>query len=168
MFIGTVLLAAMWGTSLNGWVIMYALSLLIFGIGVGGGYPMTSITAMEGIHGINTSLDDRLHRGRNVLLAFLMQGWGQLINQAVLIILLLIFHAGGNPQSRCTIYLPRFFRLHCNLPSWPSLYSGLQTQERRSILSGEQETIQRHRLRYTFSSSRQSALLTSSPATSLC
>ena len=97
MFIGTVLLTAMWGTSLNGWVIMYAISLLIFGIGVGGEYPMTSITAMEGVHGQGTSRNDKLHRGRGVLLAFLMQGWGQLINQGVLIVLLLIFHHGGSP-----------------------------------------------------------------------
>lgn len=97
MFLGTVLLTAMWGTTLNGWVIMYAISLLVFGVGVGGEYPMTSITAMEGVHGEQTSRNDKLHRGRGVLLAFLMQGWGQLVNQAVLIILLLIFHSGGNP-----------------------------------------------------------------------
>lgn len=76
---------------------MYALSLLVFGIGVGGEYPMTSVTAMEGVHGEGTSRNDKLHRGRSVLLAFLMQGWGQLINQAVLIVLLLIFHHSGNP-----------------------------------------------------------------------
>lgn len=97
MFIGTALLTVMWGTSLNGWVIMYALSLLMFGIGIGGGCPMTSTSAIEGIHGQGTSRDDKLHRGRNVLLAFLMQGWGQPINQAVLIVLLLLFHSGANP-----------------------------------------------------------------------
>jgi MFS family permease len=97
MFLATVMLTAMWGTTLNGWVICYALSLLIFGIGVGGEYPMTSTTAMEGVHGHNSSRNDKLHRGRSVLLAFLMQGWGQLLNQGVLILLLLIFHSGGNP-----------------------------------------------------------------------
>jgi MFS family permease len=39
--------------------------------------------------------EDRLHRGRKVTMAFLMQGWGQLINQALLIVLLLIFHHGS-------------------------------------------------------------------------
>lgn len=101
MALGLVLLTAMWGTTLNGWVIMYAWSLFIYGIGVGGEYPMTSTTALEykrvgGNHAENAR-DDRLHRGRNVVLAFLMQGWGQLFNQAVLIVLLLIFHGGGNP-----------------------------------------------------------------------
>src|SRR5208282_2394795 len=42
-------------------------------------------------------LADRMHRGRNVLLAFTMQGWGQLANQSILILGLLIFHGGGNP-----------------------------------------------------------------------
>jgi Sugar (and other) transporter len=96
MLLGTVLLTGMWGTTFNGWIICYALSLLFYSIGVGGEYPMTSTRAMEG-GTTNTSTGDKLHRGRNVALAFTMQGWGQLINQAVLIIFLLIFHGGGNP-----------------------------------------------------------------------
>src|SRR5579862_578493 len=92
MFIGTILLTAMWGTSLNGWVIMYGFSLMIYSFGVGGEYPMTSTRAMEG-----DSAGDKLHRGRNVLLAFLMQGWGQLANQVVLLVCLLAFHGGGSP-----------------------------------------------------------------------
>lgn len=101
MFLGLVMLTAMWGTSLNGWVICYGWSLFIYGFGVGGEYPMTSSTAMEykakgGSAAINQR-DDKLHRGRNVVLAFLMQGWGQMFNQVVLIVLLLVFHGGGNP-----------------------------------------------------------------------
>jgi len=91
------MLTGMWGVSLYGWTVMYAISLLIFGFGVGGEYPMTSITAMEGVKGQGTTKDDRLHRGRSVLLAFLMQGWGQLANQVVLIIVMLIFHHNGTP-----------------------------------------------------------------------
>ena len=42
--------------------------------------------------------DDRLHRGRKVTSAFLMQGWGQFLNQVILILLLIIFNSGsGNP-----------------------------------------------------------------------
>ena len=52
---------------------------------------------MEGIHGQPSNRTDRLHRGRTTLLAFLMQGWGQLINQVVLILALLIFNSGGRP-----------------------------------------------------------------------
>jgi len=91
------MLTAMWGVTLSGWTICYAISLLVFAVGVGGEYPMTSVTAMEGIHGEGEARADKLHRGRSVLLAFLMQGWGQLINQVVLIVALLVFHGGGKP-----------------------------------------------------------------------
>ena len=97
MFIGTILLTSMWGVTLSGWSIMYGISLFFFSIGVGGEYPMTSSTAMEGIHGATTSRNDRLHRGRSVALAFLMQGWGQLGNQLVLIVVMLVFNHSINP-----------------------------------------------------------------------
>lgn len=50
------------------------LSQFFYGIGVGGEYPMTSTTAMESKVMIGSQTDDKLHRGRNVVLAFLMQG----------------------------------------------------------------------------------------------
>lgn len=92
MTLGSVMLTAMWGTSLQGWVICYAWSLFIYGIGVGGEYPMTSTRAMEASSGAGAGASDRMHRGRKVALAFLMQGWGQFANQAVLIVALLAFH----------------------------------------------------------------------------
>lgn len=52
---------------------------------------------MEGVHGQPSNRTDRLHRGRTTLLAFLMQGWGQLVNQVVSILALLIFNSGGSP-----------------------------------------------------------------------
>lgn len=99
MFVGLLMLTASWGTTLNGWVICYAWSLFFYGIGVGGEYPMTATAAMENATGSGrvSTKEDRLHRGRNVTSAFLMQGWGQLFNQGILIVLLLIFHGGGNP-----------------------------------------------------------------------
>jgi hypothetical protein len=45
-----------------------------------------------------------LHRGRNVTMAFLMQGWGQFVNQVLLILLLLIFnHGQGAPPYNVTL-----------------------------------------------------------------
>lgn len=41
--------------------------------------------------------EDRLHRGRKVTLAFLMQGWGQFFNQVLLIVCMFIFNRTGNP-----------------------------------------------------------------------
>ncbi|TNY17701.1 major facilitator superfamily domain-containing protein [Rhodotorula diobovata] len=95
MLIGSILLTGVWGTSLNAWVIAYGWSLFIYGIGVGGEYPMTGTKALEqNIVGPAGAREDRLHRGRNVVGAFLMQGWGQVFNQCSLLILLMIFHSG--------------------------------------------------------------------------
>lgn len=100
MFIGLIMLVAAWGTTTNGWVICYVWSLFFYGIGVGGEYPMTATSGMENAVGSGkiSTKEDRLHRGRKVTSAFLMQGWGQFFNQVLLILLLLIFHHGsGNP-----------------------------------------------------------------------
>jgi hypothetical protein len=61
---------------------------------------MTATSGMENAVGSGkvSTKDDRLHRGRKVTSAFLMQGWGQFLNQIILIVLLLVFHHGsGNP-----------------------------------------------------------------------
>ena len=100
MFIGLLMLTAAWGVTQNGWVICYTWSLFFYGIGVGGEYPMTATSGMENAVGSGkvSTKEDRLHRGRKVTSAFLMQGWGQFFNQVILILLLLIFHHGdGNP-----------------------------------------------------------------------
>lgn len=58
---------------------------------------------MEGSgRGKNASTGDKLHRGRKVQLAFLMQGWGQLFNQFILIFLLLTFHSQATPPYTLT------------------------------------------------------------------
>ena len=100
MFIGLIMLVCSWGVTQNGWIICYTWSLFFYGIGVGGEYPMTATSGMENAVGSGkiSTKEDRLHRGRKVTSAFLMQGWGQFANQVLLILLLLIFHHGsGNP-----------------------------------------------------------------------
>jgi MFS family permease len=99
MFLGLIWLTAAWGSTLNGWVACYAWALFFYGIGVGGEYPMTATAAMENAVGSGrvSTRDDRLHRGRKVTMAFLMQGWGQVFNQVILIVLLLIFHHSSKP-----------------------------------------------------------------------
>lgn len=121
MFTGTLLLCASWGASLQGWVIMYAISLLWYGIGVGGEYPMTSSMAMEGKRYRHSSTADKLHRGRAVSLSFLMQGWGQLANQGALIICLLIFHGGsGAPYTELSTQYT--FRVQFGLVAFVTLW----------------------------------------------
>ncbi|KAF1986098.1 phosphate transporter HvPT2 [Aulographum hederae CBS 113979] len=96
MFIGLLMLTASWGVTQNGWVICYAWSLFFYSVGVGGEYPMTATSGMENATGSGkvSTKEDRLHRGRKVTSAFLMQGWGQFANQIILIILLVITTGG--------------------------------------------------------------------------
>ena len=67
--------------------------------------------------GVSEMREDRLHRGRKVTLAFLMQGWGQFINQVILVILLLAFNGGegGPPYSVTATHW--IFRLSFAIPA---------------------------------------------------
>jgi len=124
MFIGLIMLTASWGVTLNGWVICYVLSLLFYGIGVGGEYPMTATSGMENAVGsgkVSTS-EDRLHRGRKVTSAFLMQGWGQFLNQALLILLLLIFHHGSGDPPYSKVAAQWTFRVSFAIPAAGTLW----------------------------------------------
>ncbi|KAK0765343.1 hypothetical protein N5P37_001269 [Trichoderma harzianum] len=104
MFIGLLMLTASWGNSLQGWVICYAWSLFFYSLGVGGEYPITATSSLESAvtAGKLSTKEDRLHRGRRVTMAFLMQGWGQFVNQVLLIVLLVIFNhgKGGPPYTK--------------------------------------------------------------------
>ncbi|CAK7271901.1 hypothetical protein SEPCBS57363_004859 [Sporothrix epigloea] len=151
MFIGLIMLTASWGLTLQGWVICYAWSLFFYSYGVGGEYPMTATSSMEGAVGAGrlSTRDDRLHRGRKVTMAFLMQGWGQLFNQGLLIVLLLIFHHGDGdpPYSLSTVQWT--FRLSFAFPAvgtlWlayyrtykmPNASRALQIVKKRSNVTG--------------------------------
>ncbi|KAL3162223.1 hypothetical protein ABBQ32_009926 [Trebouxia sp. C0010 RCD-2024] len=98
ILIGVILLTVSNGPTINGWVIMYAWAQFIFGVGIGGEYPMTSTRATE--ESEQTRQYAQRHRGRKVMLAYTMQGWGQFINLSVLLLLLNIFnHHGHGPYS---------------------------------------------------------------------
>ncbi|KAJ9137968.1 Mfs transporter [Pleurostoma richardsiae] len=124
MFVGLLMLTASWGLDLEGWVICYAWSLFFYSFGVGGEYPITATSSMENAVGAGktSTREDRLHRGRKVTMAFLMQGWGQLINQGLLIILLLIFHHGSGdpPYSKTSVQWT--FRLSFAIPAVGTLW----------------------------------------------
>nr|UJH94480.1 PTH1-2 [Starmerella bombicola] len=123
MFVGLLMLTAMWGTSLNGWVICYAWSLFFYSIGVGGEYPMTATSGMERSRFTQHELkQDRLHRGRRVVSAFSMQGWGQLLNQAFLIILLIIFHHGSGKSPYSKVAVQWTFRVSFAIPAVGTLW----------------------------------------------
>ncbi|KAF4980952.1 hypothetical protein FZEAL_3147 [Fusarium zealandicum] len=124
MFLGLVMLTASWGLTLQGWVICYAWCLFFYGIGVGGEYPITATSSLEGAStgGKLSTREDRLHRGRRVTTAFLMQGWGQFVNQVVLIALLAIFNNGQSspPYSKSAAQFT--FRLSFAFPAIGTLW----------------------------------------------
>ncbi|KAI1497353.1 major facilitator superfamily domain-containing protein [Biscogniauxia marginata] len=124
MVLGLVMLTGSWGLTLQGWVIMYAWSLFVYGIGVGGEYPITATSSMENAvtSGKLSTRDDRLHRGRKVTMAFLMQGWGQFVNQVVLIVLLLIFNRGSGEPPYSVTAAQYTFRLSFAFPAIGTLW----------------------------------------------
>lgn len=124
MTIGLVMLTASWGVTQNGWVICYVLSLFFYGVGVGGEYPMTATSGMENAVGSGkvSTKEDRLHRGRKVTSAFLMQGWGQFLNQSLLILLLLIFHHGSGDPPYSEVAAQWTYRVSFAIPAVCTLW----------------------------------------------
>ncbi|KAH7326692.1 putative MFS transporter [Stachybotrys elegans] len=124
MFIGLLMLTASWGLTLEGWVICYAWSLFFYSLGVGGEYPITATSSLESAvtAGKLSTREDRLHRGRRVTMAFLMQGWGQFINQVIVLVLLVIFNSGDGapPYTRSAAQFT--FRLSFALPAIGTLW----------------------------------------------
>lgn len=151
MFLGLIMLVSMWGVTLNGWIICYVWSLFFYGVGVGGEYPMTATSGMENAVGSGkvSTKEDRLHRGRKVTSAFLMQGWGQFFNQVLLILLLLIFHHGSGNPPYSKISVQWTFRISFALPAVGTLWlvyyrtykmrsasKQLQLQKKKSNVTG--------------------------------
>ncbi|KAG9507037.1 hypothetical protein J7337_000585 [Fusarium musae] len=124
MFVGLLMLTASWGLTLQGWVICYAWSLFFYGFGVGGEYPITATSSLEGVSsgGIISTREDRLHRGRRVTTAFLMQGWGQFVNQVILIVLLAIFNNGKSSPPYSKSAAQYTFRLSFAFPAIGTLW----------------------------------------------
>ncbi|KAF4457851.1 hypothetical protein F53441_290 [Fusarium austroafricanum] len=124
MFVGLLMLTASWGLTLQGWVICYAWSLFFYGFGVGGEYPITATSSLEGVSsgGRVSTREDRLHRGRRVTTAFLMQGWGQFVNQVILIVLLAIFNNGKSSPPYSASAAQYTFRLSFAFPAIGTLW----------------------------------------------
>ena len=85
---------------------------------------MTATSSMENAVGAGhlSSRDDRLHRGRKVTMAFLMQGWGQFINQVLLILMLLIFNHGQGDPPYSLAAVQWTFRLSFAFPAVGTLW----------------------------------------------
>ena len=83
MLVGAILMACSYGPTVEGEFLMFAIALAIFGVGVGGEYPLASSSATE--RALTTET-----RGKTVLLTLSMQGIGIWVYTCWLIVLLYI------------------------------------------------------------------------------
>lgn len=85
---------------------------------------MTATSGMENAVGSGkiSTKEDRLHRGRKVTSAFLMQGWGQFFNQVILIILLLCFHHGSGNAPYSEVAAQWTYRISFAIPAVGTLW----------------------------------------------
>ena len=98
---------------------MFTAVQFIFGIGVGGEYAVASTSANERAES-SAKLSKR--RGETVVLVFSMQGWGNLVNTAVIIGERLAGGGGLSNGARSTSYIARFAPHHLS-PYVPAEHS---------------------------------------------
>lgn len=96
MLVGLTLVLSASGTA-SQFLIVYLTGLCVFGVGVGGEYPMASSSAAERAEG---TAEIRHKRGRTVLLVFSQQGWGNFSNVLVIIIVMAMTGATGSTISK--------------------------------------------------------------------
>src|SRR3569833_1285517 len=96
---------------------------------------MTATSSMENAVGAGklSTREDRLHRGRKVTTAFLMQGWGQFVNQVLLIVLLLIFNHGNGDPPYGLAAVQWTFRLSFAIPAIAKRKSNVTGYDIRSL-----------------------------------
>ncbi|KAG2451250.1 hypothetical protein HYH02_003857 [Chlamydomonas schloesseri] len=96
MVVGAILIISSAGPTEKALWAMFTAVQFIFGIGVGGEYPVASTSANERAES-SAALQKR--RGETVVLVFSMQGWGNLVNTAVIIAIMAGYHQYHAPYS---------------------------------------------------------------------
>lgn len=86
MLLGACLITASMGPDEAALFIVYAVSFSVYGIGVGAEYPVAAAAATE-----RKSASSKRKRGQGTVLSFSMQGWGNLCNTLLLLLLVHIF-----------------------------------------------------------------------------
>ncbi|GFR43042.1 hypothetical protein Agub_g4047 [Astrephomene gubernaculifera] len=97
MVVGAILIIVSNGPNDRALWAMFTAVQFIFGIGVGGEYPVASASANERAE---SSVRLQKRRGETVVLTFSMQGWGNLVNTAVIIAIMAGFHQYGAPYNK--------------------------------------------------------------------
>ncbi|KXZ43854.1 hypothetical protein GPECTOR_79g133 [Gonium pectorale] len=96
MVVGAILIIVSNGHNDRALWAMFTAVQFIFGIGVGGEYPVASTSANERAE---SSAKLQKRRGETVVLVFSMQGWGNLVNTAVIIAIMAGFHQYSAPYD---------------------------------------------------------------------
>jgi MFS family permease len=89
MLLGSIMMTISDAAGPAGLFTMFDFSLFLFALGVGGEYPMAASSASE------RSEHEHLPRGRTVTFTFANQGWGNLVNTAVLLFMLQVTGTGS-------------------------------------------------------------------------
>ena len=117
MLVFGILMSASSGTSTATLFAMFTAMQFLFGVGVGGEYPVASTSANERAESTKT-LNNR--RGETVVLVFSMQGWGNFVNTLVIAVLLAIFGQTGVPYNDTSLEV--VWRLSYALGCLPLLF----------------------------------------------
>ncbi|KAK2078160.1 hypothetical protein QBZ16_004028 [Prototheca wickerhamii] len=96
MLVFGILITASSGSNENNLFIMFTVVQALFGVGVGGEYPVASTSANERAEE-NAHLQNK--RGETVVLVFSMQGWGNLFNTWIILAILAGFGQHEPPYS---------------------------------------------------------------------
>jgi MFS family permease len=107
MTVGCIFLTSVAGSA-EAFLAVLATGLFVFGLGVGGEYPLASSSAAERAEG-NPEL--RKKRGQTIALTFTQQGWGNWSNTLVILILLACVGATGTnptPDEASTVVHVQF------------------------------------------------------------
>ena len=119
MLIGSLLIVSSYGPDLEFQYSWYVTALGIFGIGVGGEYPLAAVASAEKAEEARLEAEQKMrvettgggdqdnrgngqrrqqqHRGRSVSLSFSMQGFGNWVNTVIILVLMLCFFGVDHP-----------------------------------------------------------------------
>lgn len=99
MSLGAVLLTVAYaGGALTGQFAFFAFGLGVISTGVGGEYPLASVSAAERAESTETIGEGDAIRGQSMQFTFAMQGWGNWVNTAVICLLLFMSEQGNCPS----------------------------------------------------------------------
>ena len=98
MLLGSIMVTVAYGVNIAGQFAMFNVGMFIFSLGVGGEYPMAASSSSE------RAEHENIARGRTVSFTFANQGWGTLVNTAMILFMLAVTHTGQCTKAYSTNY----------------------------------------------------------------